>query len=237
MEISKELGFHRATVSRILHTLSRFEFLEQNSATKKFSLGLSSVKLGIAVYHHLKSDFVQIAKPYIDELRDKTSETIVLEARAGERIYAAYLAEGLRATRLTLSPGDNLPLNAAAGPKAILAFCPADFRERLINSWQMSRHTPNTTMDKKKLRETISQIRRDGFAFDNEEAFVGIKAIAAPILSHHNEAIGAVVMTMNAHSVELNKNSPLVALVLETAEKISSRLYYNAAKELGEMTP
>jgi len=101
MEISRKLGFHRATVSRILHTLTRFKFLEQNPDTKMFRLGLSAARLGLAFNQHLQSDLVNIARPYVDELRDSTSETIVFEVRSGDNIYVAYIAEGLRATRLT----------------------------------------------------------------------------------------------------------------------------------------
>ena len=45
VEISHRLGFHKATVSRILLTLTRHEFLAQNALTRKFTLGPSVMTL------------------------------------------------------------------------------------------------------------------------------------------------------------------------------------------------
>ena len=81
IEISQKLGFHKATVSRILLNLARRGFLTQNSQTKKFTLGPSVMDLSRAINQSLKSNLVQIAKPFVDDLRDRLKETIILILR------------------------------------------------------------------------------------------------------------------------------------------------------------
>ena len=92
-EISQKLGFHKATVSRILLTPTRSAFLEKNPQPKKFRLGPSIRSLGSAATRSVKTNMVRIAKPYTDELRDILRETIVLEVPSGKRKQAIVACE------------------------------------------------------------------------------------------------------------------------------------------------
>ena len=89
VEIGQKLGFHKATVSRILKNLARHGYLTQNSQTKKFLLGPSVMDLFRAVNQSLKTNLVFIAKPFIDDLRDSLKETVILEVLTGESTPSA----------------------------------------------------------------------------------------------------------------------------------------------------
>ena len=79
VEISQKLGFHKATVSRILANLTKFGFIQQNLQTKKFRLGHSSLNLGHAVSQSVSNNHItHLAKPFIDNLRDSIRETLSL---------------------------------------------------------------------------------------------------------------------------------------------------------------
>jgi len=133
MEISQKLGFHKATVSRILLNLARHGFLQQNPRTKKFMLGPSIFQLARAINQSLHNNLVHMAKPYVDDLRDKLKETVVLEVLSGKNTIIVYLAEGPQLVRLAGTVGDILPLHVAAGAKAILAFLSEEKRESLLS--------------------------------------------------------------------------------------------------------
>ena len=127
IEISHKLGFHKATASRILQNLVKRGFLIQNTETKKFMLGPSVINLSRAVSLSLKSNLVHIAKPFVDDLRDRLKETVIFEVLSGETTFMAYVAEGPRLVSLAGSIGDRVPLHASAGAKALLAFSPEEF--------------------------------------------------------------------------------------------------------------
>ncbi|MEJ2726195.1 MAG: helix-turn-helix domain-containing protein [Deltaproteobacteria bacterium] len=101
VEISQKLGFHKATVSRILGNLTEYGFLRQNPNTRKFLLGPSVMSLARAANQSLKTNLVQLAKPYIDELRDAVQETAILEVLSGDSAFMAYIAEGHRLVSLS----------------------------------------------------------------------------------------------------------------------------------------
>jgi IclR family KDG regulon transcriptional repressor len=226
VEISQKLGFHKATVSRILLTLTKCAFLEQDPQTKKFKLGASIMTLGLAINHSLKTNMVQMARPHIDELRDTLKETIVLEVLSGKSTFIAYVAEGPQRVRIAGTVGDRLPIHCAAGAKAILAFSEREVKNKLINK-TMPRLTPNTITHPKELRRQLEVFRRQGFSFENEEIDIGMSAVGAPIFDHEKRPVAAVVVAGPSQRVTWASDLPIVSPLKQTAAKIAAQLYYN----------
>jgi len=204
----------------------RSAFLEQNPQTRKFRLGASILSLGSAARHYLKTNMVQIAKPYIDELRDILRETIVLEALSGKSTFIAYIAEGPQKVRIAGTIGDRLPIYAAAGAKAILAFSLPEIRDKLLDQ-KMPRLTANTITDRRTLKRQLQVIRHQGFSCDNEEIDIGISAVGAPIFNHEKKPVAAVAVAGPSQRITWDGGSPIVSLVKYTAAKITEQFYYD----------
>lgn len=223
-EISQKLGFHKATVSRILLTLTRQGFLRQSARTKKFVLGPSVIDLARAVSQSLKTNLVQIAKPFIDELRDALKETIILEVLSGESTFMAYIAEGPRLVRLAGSIGDRVPIHASAGAKAVVAFLTPETRALLLKA-KLHRFTKNTITDRRVLERQLAGIRKQGIAFDQEEIDEGTGAVAAPIFSHEGAPVAAVVVAGPSQRITRSSDGAMISALKEVAAKISAELY------------
>lgn len=224
-EISRRLGLHKATASRILRTLAEKGFLQQDPEGKKFSLGPAISDICRAYNNGLNSNLVLMAKPYIDELRNALEETVVLEVLSGESTVMAYVAEGPQHVRIAGTVGDRLPVHAAAGAKAILAFSPPEVVDRLVGG-SLQRLTPNTITDGKIYKNKLVKIRRQGFSLDREEIDVGINAVGAPIFNYEDRPVAAVVVAGPAQRVTGAEDSTLVRKVVETAGEISTRLHF-----------
>jgi IclR family acetate operon transcriptional repressor len=224
VELSSLLGLHKSTVSRLLKVLVAHKFLIHNPETRKYSLGPAIIQLGRALNQSLRTNLVQIAKPYVDDLRYRLRETVVFEILAGENMVMAYVAEGTRLVRLAGSIGDRVPFHAAAGAKAFLAYCSPEVRDSLLGI-KLRRFTKYTITNRKRLDHELEAIRRKGFAFDQEELDEGTFAIGAPIFNHENSPIAALVVAGPSQRISWSDDSPIVAELLETAEKISRRFY------------
>ena len=227
-EISQKLGYHKATVSRILLTLAQNSYLEQDSVTKQFRLGPAAMALGMAVRQSLKSDLVQIAKPFIDQLRDQLKESVLLELLAGENTVIAYIAEGPRRVRLAGSIGDFLPTHVAAGAKAILAYSSAEI-QKLVLAKEMPRLTSHTITEPVELKRQLLETRKTGVAFDQEEHDVDINAIAAPVFNDQGQPVAAVVVAGPATRVVCVDTSPVIPMLKQTSASISARLYHTGS--------
>lgn len=225
VEIGQKLGFHKATVSRILKNLARHGYLTQNSQTKKFLLGPSVMDLFRAVNQSLKTNLVFIAKPFIDDLRDSLKETVILEVLTGESTLMAYIAEGPRLVRLAGSIGDRVPIHASAGAKAILAFLPPETRKILLNV-KLHPFTRNTITDKRFLLRQLREIRAHGVAFDHEEIDEGTSAIGAPIFNHEEKPVAATVVAGPSQRITEAMDSEMVKRIKHIASKISAQFYY-----------
>lgn len=222
-ELSQILGLHKATTSRIVSTLTRKGFLQRNRHTKKYHLGPAAMSIAKALFNSLNTDMVVIARPYLEELRDRLGETVVFEVWSGDGTYIAHVAEGPQKVRIAGTVGDRLPPHAAAGAKAILAFSPRQVVEECLGK-RLPRYTPRTITDRRELMEELLRVRKRGFAVDFEEIDLGINAVAAPVFNHQERPVAAVVVAGPSPRVTGRGNSTAVRLVRETAERISARL-------------
>lgn len=233
VEISQKLGLHKATVSRILLNLARHGFLQQDTKTKKFILGPAIVPLTRAVNQSLKTNMIHIAKPFIDQLRDLLKETVILEIISGENTILAYIADGPpgpRMVRLAGDIGDRLPINAAAGAKAILAYSPPEFRDSLLKK-KMPGYTKNTITEQGTLKKKLEEIKELGFSYDNEEIDEGTCSYGVPIFNHEKKPVAAVVVTGPSQRITLDRQSHIIVPLKDTAAKISAQLYYDSGEK------
>ena len=226
IEISQKLGFHKATVSRILLNLTKHGFLHQNSKTKKFILGPTILTLAGAVRQSLNNNILHIAKPFIDDLRDRIKETVVLEMLSGENTIIVYIAEGPRPVRIAGAVGDILPGHVAAGAKAILAYSSSNAWRRFSKT-KMPSFTKNTITDPKVLHARFEEIRQQGFAYDNEEHDIGINAIGVPVFNNEDKPVASIVVAGPSQRITWDSDSSYVPKVKETAAKISGQLYHS----------
>ena len=225
MEISKMLGYHKATASRTLLLLKKYGFLEQNEQTKKFKLGPAIIDLGLSVNRSLKNDLIQIAKPYLDNLRDTLQETVALEVLSGRNTVMAYVAEGPRRIRLGADVGMLMPTHASAGAKAILAFISPDEWDSFLDT-DLVRFTPNSITDRNLFYKELEKIRETRIAFDIGEHDSDLNAIGSPIFNMEGIPVAAVVVVGLANRIGDELDSKEAIEVKKAAENISKRLYY-----------
>jgi IclR family KDG regulon transcriptional repressor len=229
IEISKKLGLPPSTVSRLLHVIVRYRFLQQDPITKKYKLGQSAVEMGKAVTDSFRERLIAIAKPKIDALRDTIGDTVSLEVMLGNSTVVAYRAKGPHLIQVLFNPGDRLPIHVAAGAKVVLAFSPPEVVNKLING-KLVRFTPKTITNPKALKAQLDEIRQQGFAFDNKELDIHIQAIAAPIFDHPNRPIAAVVIAAPVYRMKAHLKANAVSLLQKTAREISSHVFFSEHK-------
>ena len=76
--------------------------------------------------------------------------------------------------------------------KAILAHTPESRVEEILDRHGMPAITSNTVTERDALYEQFEAIRESGIAFDDEERVKGLRTVAAPILTHDEEVLGAI---------------------------------------------
>jgi IclR family KDG regulon transcriptional repressor len=231
-ELSRKLGMHKATVSRILLQLTDNNFAYRNNETGKFWLGPAIHHLGTTITQTFFSRIVPIARPHIDALRDALDNTVALEAWFGNCTALAYQASAHHPVEGAVAAGGILPINAAAGAQIILAFTNEARVDSLLSGY-LEKRTPNTITDKETIKQRLAHIRKRRYAVDEGEVVLGINAIAVPIFDHLKVPIAALIVLIPAAKF-LPKNVPNIAARLtRVAKRISNELSYGARGKTG----
>jgi IclR family transcriptional regulator, KDG regulon repressor len=226
--LSKELGFHTSTVNRILLTLAKQGFLQQNPQTKKFTLGPSIYKLGSTALRTRGSNLMSTAIPYLESLCEKVGETVILEVIVGKHGVIAYVAEGKPSYRIAARVGERVPTHAAAGAKAIIAFFDPKTRETFLRK-RLVRYNANTITDAETFATELERIRERGISFTREEIDLGINAIAAPVFDSESKPVAAVVIVGPTGRVRCEIDSAQVEPLKKCSVDLSRRLLNSEA--------
>lgn len=86
--------------------------------------------------------------------------------------------------------------------------------------------TPNTPTDPALLRGTLEQVRREGYAQDDEESEVGMRGLAAPVRDHSGQVIAAIGVAGPIQRLTKRAVRGFVTPVLQAADGVSARLGY-----------
>jgi DNA-binding IclR family transcriptional regulator len=132
-EISEDLGLSKAAVHRVLASLRSRGLVELDERTRRYSLGVSAMKLGLTYLDRI--DVRRVALPYLQELTARTAETATLSVRVGDRsrIYVDQITPE-REVIMSVMLGEPYPLHAGASSRALLAFLPQEKIEAYIAS-------------------------------------------------------------------------------------------------------
>ena len=153
-ELSNKLGFHKSTVSRLFRVLTFYGFLQQDSKTRKYMLGKAAADIGSAIRQSLSEHLIQIAQPYIDDLRNSLGTTTGLEVWMWTNTILGYRARNPHHIHAAPRTGMDIPVNISAGARAILAFSQPELVDTVLQR-KFKRFTPNTITDPDMFKKKI----------------------------------------------------------------------------------
>ena len=225
-ELSEKLGFYPSTIHRILDTLKHWGYVEQDSHTQKYQLGLKALELGMAKLHQM--DLVREATPYLKELVNQCNETVHLGVlEEGEVLYLAK-EESSQTIRMISYVGKRAPLHCTALGKVLLTYLSTEERKKILGEKVLPRFTENTITNRRELEKELSKVKEQGFALDREENEKDIRCVAAPIRNYQGEVLAAISISSPIFRIDKNVQNNLKEVIIETSKKISKRLGYNA---------
>jgi IclR family KDG regulon transcriptional repressor len=221
-DISKRMSLHKSSVHRILRTLEAANFLQWDSGTRRYRLSLKLLDLANRVLG--RYDLRSTAGPFMEELAVRIGEIVHLSILDGAEIV--YLEKKGTGQVLTVATrvGGRHPAYASAMGKVLLASLPPERIEATLQGRELAALTPRTITDKTALQRELEQIRVRGFALDDEEAFPGIRCVAAPIRDQSGRVVAAVSATIPVQRLGDQRVHELAQLVMETGARISSRV-------------
>jgi DNA-binding IclR family transcriptional regulator len=219
-ELARRAGTHKSSAFRLLATLEAHGFVEKNPAGRGYRLGWKPMELA----GRLRYDLRELAAPIMEELAEKSGEIVHLSILDGAEIV--YLDKRGRSQPLTVSTtiGGRSPAHASAMGKVLLAgLTPAEVL-RALGTRRLKRFTPTTITEPRRLARELEAIRSQGFALDNEEAFPGIRCVAAPLRDREGVVRAAISVTAPTQRIGGRRQAEIRKWVTDSAARISARI-------------
>ncbi|MBU2666963.1 IclR family transcriptional regulator [Actinoplanes bogorensis] len=204
-ELQRRTGLAKATLHRLTGEMVEARLLDRVDG--KFHLSGHLFALGMRA--SVERSLIDVATPFLQDLYERTHETVHLGLREGaEVVYVAKIG-GHRQARAPSRLGGRMPLHATAIGKALLAFAPDPVREKVL-AGPLPRLAPRTVTSAAILRGQLDEAAETGLAFEAEESAVGIVCVGAPVLDGDDLAVAAISVAGPATRFQPRKHGDLV---------------------------
>jgi len=220
-DLAKKLKMAKSTVHGMTSALEELGAAMRDPLTKKYKLGFALLEIGRSAYSQI--DLQTSARPVTEELMEKTRTSVFLGILNWDQVTILDIVESRQELNITAPVGSTIPLFAGAVGKVFLAAMPEEQAAKMVRSKGLPRFTDNTIVDMDLYFNELRQVREKGYAVDDEEYLMGVRAVASPLigLGQLRSAIWAVGFKASLDDEEMQT---LSGATHKAAQAISRRI-------------
>lgn len=221
-DVMATTGLGKATTHRLLRSLMRIGFVQQDRSTRLYSLGLEIFVLGAAAANRF--DIAEHARPAMRRLAELSGDTVYLSVRAGMQALCLDRQVGDFPIRtLTLNVGDRRPLGVGAGSLALLAFQPAAEIDEVVAA-VAGELAVYPGYDAATVRRLADEARAKGYAFNDGRLVSGMSAVGVPVLTTGGEVAAALSIAAITSRMDGARRAELVDALRGEAAKLTQAM-------------
>jgi DNA-binding IclR family transcriptional regulator len=233
-QMAEQTGLLRMTVYRMVRTLESTRFLVRDPATNRYHLGPSVLAMTYVSEDH--SEFVALARPFMEALVDRTGESVTLAIEVDGAPVCVDTIDTTRPFKRQTARGRVIGDLASVHGKIFAAFKTAEERAAIL-ARPHPQLTPNTVTDPQALAEELDQIAREDLAFDVEGLYVSTCAVGAPIRDQLGEVVAAISVVMPTGRFGPEERRLCTEAVKSIAASLSAYLGWNPPESLRDGIP
>ena len=219
VELSAFVQLSPASVHRLLATLIHVGWVEQNSRTAKYRLGMHVV--GIGSIGLSTNPVLHDGRMYLSRLADWSGHDALLSTLVGVKTVQLSRVAGANTELLDFEAGHPQPAHAGADGKLLLAYRPAEVTKYLYEVAGLPKYTSKTIVDPRRMEREFATIRSRGYAIDNGERFTNGRGIAVPVMDPDEMPIAAMLC---AGRINPDRDMDIVRQMQSLAREMSERL-------------
>jgi IclR family KDG regulon transcriptional repressor len=221
-ELAARVGASRSSVFNILTTLQQHGMVAKEARHKTYQLGVAIFELGSAYLGQVS--LVPAFNAVGQRLVQACQETVKLAVLDGHDIVYLGKQEGLYSVRLVARVGSRVPAHGTAVGKVLLAQLGDAELAALYAGYDFPARTPHTIRSYEQLHTQLTEARTRGYAFDREEAAIGLTCIAAPIRDHSRAVVAAMSIGVPHDRLSEERLEELRKLLVGGAQELSMTL-------------
>ncbi|WP_086707615.1 IclR family transcriptional regulator [Streptomyces antimycoticus] len=226
--LAERLEMPIASAHRVVGVLEEERFVARSPTNRRYFLGP-------AVREMLQPDGRQqslLVQPHeaLVEAASRTGETVFLSEMVGNKVVCLTLAESQHPLRLFVRVGQEMPLNAAAAARVLLAWRDADAVRRMLASQRLVPFTKETPVGVEEIIAHLQKVRERGYDVCESELEANVWAVAAPVRSSIGEVVASVTLAAPAQRVtDAADRDEAFHAVIKAADRMAADLGWVAS--------
>lgn len=209
-ELSKRLKLHKNNVFRLLATLELRGYVEQNSETEDYRLGVKALQLGQSYLS--QSDLVGRALPILRDLSESIGETVSLATLQNGQVQFPLSIESKRPVRVSPRVAVSFTAKANAAGRLLTAQLPDSVLSELLAA--------NTPQDAA-IKSQLAELRNSGQIIDRAAIEADVVSIARVVRGGNNQVVGAIEVLAPQYRAKVEV---IVPQIEEAAASLSASL-------------
>ena len=212
-DIAARSDLPHGTVHRLLKQLGDTGLTFQNDESRRYLLGPVAYELGLAAAEIF--DFRGLCRPALERVCRESEATAYFVMRSGYDAVCIDRIEGPFSTRtLSLDIGSRRPLGIGAGGLAILAACP-DNESELILEATSARLGQFHNLELQQQRQAILETRQQGYALIKNRLTLGVTALGMVFRDASQRPLGAISIGTLDSRLQEPRRSKIVQLLTQ----------------------
>lgn len=191
-ELAAALHLPPSTVHGLVKSLQEHGLVAQEKSGNRYMLGPALLKLSSVYLDTL--DVRARSMRWMHELSRRTACATRLGVTLLDEVLIIHHDQRPDGTEQMPETGLNLPAHASALGKVLLAY-DADMENEVLSK-PLVGLTRDTITDPVQLHDLLSQVRKIGTAFENEEAVIGEASVAVPVYGEDGSVVAALSVVL-----------------------------------------
>lgn len=215
--LAAETGLHPSTAFRILASLIQVGWVERDT-NGHYYIGHQVRKLASSMQRG--GDLREEARSVMEQLCAEIGETINLTVREGDEVIYIERVSPKRMMRVEQVIGSRAPLHVTAVGKLMLGELGQAFIRAYSKRTGLKAYTQYTHSSLEQLLPEVARATADAYAYDNQEAEIGVGCIGVLIYNKAEEVVAGLSISAPIE----RRRDEWIALLQQAAASISSRL-------------
>ncbi len=214
---AQRAGITRAAARRHLLTLTHLGYLETDGGY----FWLAPKVLRFSGSYLASARLPRVLQPSLNRLAAQSSESFSAVVLDGDQVVIVARSGSARVLAYGLHLGARLPAHATSTGRVLLAAKSKTEFSAWMKGRDLPRLTSHTTVEPKKFRALIEEVRKHDYCVASEEHELGVHALAIPLRNMQGHTVAALNVVAAPHRLDRpSLQSDLLPVLLDAAREL-----------------
>ena len=214
---AQRAGITRAAARRHLLTLLHLGYLESDGSY----FWLAPKVLRFSGSYLASARLPRVLQPTLNRLAAQTAESFSAVVLDGDQVVIIARSGSRRMLAYGLHLGARLPAHATSTGRVLLAAKSKTDLNAWMKGRELARLTAHTTVEPRKFRALIEQVRAQDYCVASEEHELGVHALAVPLRNMQGQTVAALNVVTTPQRLEPRQmERDLMPLLLDAVREL-----------------